>query len=678
MGKAQPTHAAFSPDGKQLAVIVKKHEDTGSVWIMNNDGTGQRALCPTYVDTIGMSFCNICWTERGIFWSERAETIFWADPVSGETRVLGPIQTPTTINHLRIDRAGRHVYARTTHNIPGVGGLFFEINDGLNGLVNERGFAYDHFDHGCCMLNDGSAAIWIPWHCNHYGNEPECTGGHEVFVRRPFDDENAYSFFPPGDNLGDSYELAGPGSGPYTTPNSDNLILYCKTASAEDGAWFIMDITTGESVDVTPSDDRIAPGGAIESFDVLWRMVLGEFWIGRLPSPHATDPVLATDKSSLHFTDDVTPIPSQSVSVTNIGAGTLGTISVTEEPDAPWLSITIGGADNDRSIEAAVSADGLADGSYRTVVTVAGGGATNTRQFSVTLTVGAAVQAPSDLSATLSGDNIALSWTDNADNETGFVIERREHEGSFTQLASTTANVTSYLDDSGVEGTVYEYRVMATDGTGNSSWSAVASVLLPLPPVIVTSPAQGQSFTIGDEIHIMWSTTSVANIQIHLSVNEGETWLPITSSGGITQGEPDWGDVAWVVPERIGDQALGDQANVQIRVSEYQNAGVAGLSGMFAITATSIVDMAHAGVRSHKGVGISCCNDIVTFTAQKHVLLQAEVFSVDGRLVASLGGSNVLRWNTGTVRGGSYVARLCAEAADGTRQVVDMRRITLP
>jgi hypothetical protein len=88
-----------------------------------------------------------------------------------------------------------------------------------------------------------------------------------------------------------------------------------------------------------------------------------------------------------------------------------------------------------------------------------------------------AVAAPSDLSATAVATNqIDLSWTDNSDNETGFVIERSESSGSgFSTLATLPADSTSYSDTGLPMGATYFYQVYATNGTDTSAMSSETS-----------------------------------------------------------------------------------------------------------------------------------------------------------------------------------------------------------
>jgi len=81
--------------------------------------------------------------------------------------------------------------------------------------------------------------------------------------------------------------------------------------------------------------------------------------------------------------------------------------------------------------------------------------------------------APSDLSATAVAYNqINLSWTDNSSVEEGFRIERKtESAGTYGQIATVEADVTSYSNTGLSAGTLYYFRVMAYNSTGNSSYS---------------------------------------------------------------------------------------------------------------------------------------------------------------------------------------------------------------
>ena len=87
--------------------------------------------------------------------------------------------------------------------------------------------------------------------------------------------------------------------------------------------------------------------------------------------------------------------------------------------------------------------------------------------------------SPGNLQATgISGSQIDLTWSDNSDNETGFVVERSTGAaGGWIALTPTlAANVTSFSDTSGLlPGTQYFYRVRAINAAGASVYPGFAS-----------------------------------------------------------------------------------------------------------------------------------------------------------------------------------------------------------
>lgn len=90
--------------------------------------------------------------------------------------------------------------------------------------------------------------------------------------------------------------------------------------------------------------------------------------------------------------------------------------------------------------------------------------------------------APSALTATAGKHGyrtwVDLGWSDNADNESTFVIERCAGSGctGFVAIATVVTNAGTYQDATVGRRTVYQYRVHATNSEGASGNSNVASV----------------------------------------------------------------------------------------------------------------------------------------------------------------------------------------------------------
>jgi FtsP/CotA-like multicopper oxidase with cupredoxin domain len=87
--------------------------------------------------------------------------------------------------------------------------------------------------------------------------------------------------------------------------------------------------------------------------------------------------------------------------------------------------------------------------------------------------------APGNLTATLDSatPQVNLSWTDNATDETGFVVERSANGGAFTVIATLPGlDIVSYSDTNVASGDTYEYQVAATNALGQSGYSNIALV----------------------------------------------------------------------------------------------------------------------------------------------------------------------------------------------------------
>ena len=96
--------------------------------------------------------------------------------------------------------------------------------------------------------------------------------------------------------------------------------------------------------------------------------------------------------------------------------------------------------------------------------------------------------APSGLSATAASSSIIdLSWTDNSNGETGYKIERKiGATGTYIQVGTVGANVTSY-SNTGLSGSkTYYYHVMAYNVTGDSAQSNEANATTPATPKLAS------------------------------------------------------------------------------------------------------------------------------------------------------------------------------------------------
>jgi len=76
---------------------------------------------------------------------------------------------------------------------------------------------------------------------------------------------------------------------------------------------------------------------------------------------------------------------------------------------------------------------------------------------------------------------INLTWDDNSDNESSFIIERGTDNSSFAQIATVDTNINYYTDTNFTLGQTYYYRVKASNEFGDSSYTNTASIYAGIP-----------------------------------------------------------------------------------------------------------------------------------------------------------------------------------------------------
>jgi hypothetical protein len=141
----------------------------------------------------------------------------------------------------------------------------------------------------------------------------------------------------------------------------------------------------------------------------------------------------------------------------------------------------------------------------------------------VVLPVGGIPGAPVLLAALANGMNpVRLTWTDDAGNEDGFLIERSATGTNWQSLASVSVNVTNYTDTSGVQGQTYYYRVQATNASGASPFSNSANGLRQAPVMFVGGTVSADTTWFAGTEYVVTNTLTVA-AGVRLTIQPGTT-----------------------------------------------------------------------------------------------------------------------------------------------------------
>jgi hypothetical protein len=138
------------------------------------------------------------------------------------------------------------------------------------------------------------------------------------------------------------------------------------------------------------------------------------------------------------------------------------------------------------------------------------------------------IAAPYDLQVLkMSTTGIQLSWFDKSGGD-GARVFRSDGSG-FVEVAAVQG--TSFLDDTVVAGTTYEYYVVAYLGTTESAPSNAVTVAAEDPYVTITSPNGGETLTLGRIWNVTWDTNCpYFDARIMFSTEGGQTWTVVLSS----------------------------------------------------------------------------------------------------------------------------------------------------
>lgn len=139
---------------------------------------------------------------------------------------------------------------------------------------------------------------------------------------------------------------------------------------------------------------------------------------------------------------------------------------------------------------------------------------------------GSAPNAPTGLSASAaSSSQINISWSDNSSNETGFRIERKTGSGgTYSEVTTVGANVTSYSNSGLSASTAYYYRVRAYNGTGNSSYS---------------NETNATTLSGGGSLPSPWQTSNIGSVGQTGSASHSAGTFTVSGSGADIWGTAD-------------------------------------------------------------------------------------------------------------------------------------------
>ena len=249
------------------------------------------------------------------------------------------------------------------------------------------------------------------------------------------------------------------------------------------------------------------------------------------------------------------------LSVVEGSTGSIGSPVAATDPEGDRVSYSLGGPDartfrvgrlsGSLSLSGRTSLDASRRDAYEFTVTASDGDLSALLAVTVTVvepeppggTPGdLSPAAPSDLEVLLVTSRVvALSWSDNADDETGHDLYYREDTGDWTALRSVGAGVTTATIEELAAGVEYEFVVLAVNGHGRAS-SNVAAIELSLAPpthvdAVMASP---------DGARVTWRDNSIAETGFEVRIR------PAAANGAAPEADgEDAADGSWTVAASV-------------------------------------------------------------------------------------------------------------------------------
>jgi hypothetical protein len=569
-------YACFSPDGRKILIIVNNHLLT-----MNNNGSGLDTLLKydgTQWNWGKMSGADSernfpRWTTNGIFWAS-----------NNRIHRFIPETRQKTVLDLKLSDLGDDCDNRNFNS----GGMYYTSRDGLRlwlhhnftpkpGYINVdtlkslhcgcRG--YTRGGHPFIHFSPDFTTYKVIWHSDWGHGNAFTAEGHNIWVQYGYHRNlsvslqegeqyieivKRFELEPPTPPLWENRALA-------TAINNDSIIAgrsYLPSSNEPTHCW-VWNWRTRELYGEFKQPDAFLP-----------KQRMAQLFDGPLPALNTPFLSAVPTQIGLFIEQNNQPIAPQSVVVTNVGSGTITAVSATiTPPTTPWLAARVTqSSGNSQTVELTFDGSKVPTGQVQATLTISASNAPNTLSIPISVLKGS-IGAPSSLSAEEAGTEktqVLLKWVDNASDETGFKIERKNDDGTWVSIRTLPANVLSYTDSSTALNGTYSYRVAAFKTVSGLQYSSAPSSEVTITPsgvpfILITSLRSGQVLKKGSLDTLHWIANQVSQVRVQISF-DSYFYEDLTMFGGLYDYEPFWNNFPWQVPDTI-------LSTVYLRVAKY-------------------------------------------------------------------------------------------------------------
>ncbi len=345
---------------------------------------------------------------------------------------------------------------------------------GLHQYVNN--VVYNWGGGGCYIMGDTEATSWADIRNNYFIKGP-WNGATEPFTRGTV----TFTYY---------------GDGNYYDSNANGKLDGSLVAHPYSGSTQIKDWATWDNYATARPQAHPAIASVMSAQDAL-------AWI--IDSVGPSLPV--RDQVDQYLIDELVSLGTK---------GTTGGISSEKDLPHKGTGVLYSGvkpldSDGDAMPDEWEIANGLNPNDASDAMQIAANGYANIENYSFSITAAYPyVKSPSSLSASaITKTTLTLRWTDNASDETAFVLEKSTDGSKYAVLDTLAANVTQYAVDDLSPETAYWFRVKALNGNIVSAYSNVLKVSTigdpELPrPSINPSPEDQGSYGVANKLKLTW------------------------------------------------------------------------------------------------------------------------------------------------------------------------------